>query len=324
MANNQLAAQNANEMRFRDVIQTYKFQNLIKQTLGSPKKVERYTAAIISAVNTNAELQKCDALSIISGSLLAESLNLAHSPQLGQYYLVPFKQKKKTFKNARGEWETIPEHFVATFVLGYKGYIQLAARSGNYKHISVMEIKEGELVSYNPFDEEIVFSPIQDVDEREKTPTIGYYAMFEYVNGFKKVLYWSKAQMLAHADKYSPAFSVNATVGKYPKVSYDDYIAGNYNKEKDEWLYSSNWYKDFDGMAKKTMLRQLISKWGVMSTEMVQAIDTDNNVIEIDKGNFTADVPESENLFDDNSDTTEILEVDTETGEVTEVNFDEL
>ena len=322
MANNQLAAQNANEMRFRDVIQTYKFQNLIKQTLGSPKKVERYTAAIISAVNTNAELQKCDALSIISGSLVAESLGLAHSPQLGQYYLVPFKQKKKTFKNARGEWETIPEHFVATFVLGYKGYIQLAARSGNYKHISVMGVKEGELVSYNPFDEEIVFSPIQDVDEREKTPTIGYYAMFEYVNGFKKVLYWSKAQMLAHADKYSQAFSVNATNGKYPKVSYDDYIAGNYNKEKDEWLYSSNWYKDFDGMAKKTMLRQLISKWGVMSTEMVQAIDADNNVVRIDRGNFTADIPE-ENLFDDNADVPED-NTEPETNDPEEVNFDEL
>ena len=322
MANNQLAAQNANEMRFRDVIQTYKFQNLIKQTLGSPKKVERYTAAIISAVNTNAELQKCDALSIISGSLVAESLGLAHSPQLGQYYLVPFKQKKKTFKNARGEWETIPEHFVATFVLGYKGYIQLAARSGNYKHISVMGVKEGELVSYNPFDEEIVFSPIQDVDERQKTPTIGYYAMFEYVNGFKKVLYWSKAQMLAHADKYSQAFSVNATNGKYPKVSYDDYIAGNYNKEKDEWLYSSNWYKDFDGMAKKTMLRQLISKWGVMSTEMVQAIDADNNVVRIDRGNFTADIPE-ENLFDDNADAPED-NTEPETNDPEEVNFDEL
>ena len=268
----------------------------------------------MSAVATNPQLQNCEAKTILSGSLLAESLNLAHSPQLGQYYLVPFKVKAKN---------GIPEHFDATFILGYKGYLQLAVRSGNYKKINVMEIKEGELVSYNPFDEEIVLNPIQDVDEREKTPTIGYYAMFEYVNGFKKVLYWSKAQMLAHADKYSPAFSVNATNGKYPKVSYADYAAGNYDK-KDEWLYSSFWYKDFDSMAKKTMLRQLISKWGVMSTDMVQALDTDNSVIKIDKGNFTADIPESENLFDNSSDTVETLEVDTETGEVTEVNFDEL
>lgn len=311
MANNTLVAQ---KPKFSMVIKSDMYQNLIKQTLGDPKKAERYTAAIMSAVATNPQLQNCEAKTILSGSLLAESLNLAHSPQLGQYYLVPFKVKAKN---------GIPEHHDATFILGYRGLIQLAIRSGNYKHINVMEIKEGELVSYNPFDEEIILNPIQDVDEREKTPTIGYYAMFEYVNGFKKVIYWSKAQMLAHADKYSPAFSANATNGKYPKVSYADYAAGNYDK-KDEWLYSSFWYKDFDSMAKKTMLRQLISKWGVMSTEMVQAIDTDNGVIRIDKGNFTADIPESENLFDDNSDTAEALEVDTETGEVTEVNFDEL
>ena len=313
--NNALAAQDVNEMRFRDVIQTLKFQNLIKQTLGNPKKVERYTAAIISAVNTNPELQKCDALSIVSGSLLAESLNLAHSPQLGQYYLVPFNNRKQGTTNAQ-------------FILGYKGYIQLATRSGNYKKINVMEIKEGELVSYNPFDEDIVLNPIQDVDERVKTPTMGYYAMFEYINGFKKVIYWSKAQMLAYADKYSPAFSaeggtIKTQYGEKHKVSSDDYIAGNYNK-KDEWMYSSFWYKDFDSMAKKTMLRQLISKWGVMSTDMVQALDTDNSVIKIDKGNFAADIPESENLFDNTSDTVETLEVDTETDEVTEVNFDEL
>ena len=302
MANNTLAAQ---KPKFSMVIKSDTYQNLIKQTLGNPKKAERYTAAIMSAVATNPQLQNCEAKTILSGSLLAESLNLAHSPQLGQYYLVPFKVKAKN---------GIPEHFDATFILGYKGYIQLAARSGNYKHINVMEIKEGELVSYNPFDEEIVLNPIQDVDEREKTPTTGYYAMFEYTNGFKKVIYWSKAQMLAHADRYSPAFN---------KASYEKLLNGEI-PDRDLWKYSSFWYKDFDSMAKKTMLRQLISKWGVMSTDMVQALDTDNSVIRIDKGNFTADIPESENLFDNNSDTVETLEADTETGEVTEVNFDEL
>lgn len=303
MANNN--AMVAKKPTFSMEIRSNMYQYLIKQTLGDPKRVEHYTAAIMSAVATNPQLQNCEAKTILSGSLLAESLNLAHSPQLGQYYLVPFKVKAKN---------GIPEHYDATFILGYKGYIQLAIRSGNYKKINVMEIKEGELVSYNPFDEEIVLNPIQDVDEREKTPTIGYYAMFEYVNGFKKVIYWSKAQMLAHADKYSPAFN---------KASYEKLLNGEI-PDRDLWKYSSFWYKDFDSMAKKTMLRQLISKWGVMSAEMVQAIDTDNSVIKIDKGNFTADIPESENLFDNNSDTVETLEVDTETGEVTEVNFDEL
>lgn len=298
MANNN--AMVAKKPTFSMEIRSNMYQYLIKQTLGDPKRVERYTAAIMSAVATNPQLQTCEAKTILSGSLLAESLNLAHSPQLGHYYLVPFNNRKQGTTEAQ-------------FILGYKGYIQLAARSGNYKHINVMEIKEGELVSYNPFDEEIILNPIQDVDEREKTPTIGYYAMFEYVNGFKKVLYWSKTQMLAHADKYSKAFN---------KASYEKLLNGEI-PDKDLWKYSSFWYKDFDSMAKKTMLRQLISKWGVMSVDMAQAIETDNSVIKIDKGNFAAETPDSENLFDDNADVPED-NTEPETSDPEEVNFDEL
>lgn len=309
--------QTAQKPKFSVTIKSQTYQDLINQTLGNKKKAERYTAAIMSAVATNPDLQKCEAATILSGSLLAESLNLAHSPQLGQYYLVPFKIKAKN---------GTPEHFDAQFILGYKGYLQLAIRSGNYKKINVMEIKDGELISYNPFDEDIVLKPIQDVDERENTPTIGYYAMFEYVNGFKKVIYWSKNQMLNHADKFSAAFSKNATKGKYPKVSYDDYIAGNYDS-KSEWLYSSFWYKDFDGMAKKTLIRQLISKWGIMSTEMVQAVSSDDAVIDIDNGTFTAqDMNEMEEQLDEAVSDIDVnsVNVDPDTGEVQEVSFDEL
>ncbi len=319
MSNNTITT--AQKPKFSMVIKSDIYQNLIKQTLGNSEKAERYTAAIMSAVATNPQLQNCEAKTILSGSLLAESLNLAHSPQLGQYYLVPFKVKAK---------KGIPEHYDAQFILGYKGYLQLAIRSGNYKKINVMEIKEGELVSYNPFDEDIVLNPIQDVDEREQLPTIGYYAMFEYINGFRKVLYWSKKQMLTHADKYSAAFSKEAVGGKYPKVSYEDYVAGNYDS-KEEWKYSSFWYKDFDAMAKKTLLRQLISKWGVMSTEMSHAMDADNGVINMDKGNFTTSQIEvdEEELYDAVVDTETEEElydavVDTETGEVPEVNIDDL
>lgn len=295
--NNNMAMQ---KPKFSAVISTPTYQNLISQTLRDKKKVERYTAAIMSAVATNPQLQQCDAKTILSGSLLAESLNLVHSPQLGQYYLVPFKVKEKKVKDERGNWiVAVPEHYDATFVLGYKGYIQLAVRSGQYRHINAMEIKKGELTHYNPFDDEIEFNPIQDFDERENAETVGYYAMFEYLNGFKKVLYWSKKQMLKHADKYSPAFSLNATGGQYPKVSYEDFLAKKY-PEKDEWKYSSFWYKDFDGMAKKTMLRQLISKWGVMSTEMQQAFESDSKIMNMSgDGGFVPteiDEPQPENL----------------------------
>ena len=264
----------AQKPKFSMIIKSDVYQNLIKQTLGDPKKAERYTAAIMSAVATNPQLQQCEAKTILSGSLLAESLGLAHSPQLGQYYLVPFKVKAKN---------GIPEHYDATFILGYKGYIQLAIRSGNYKKINVMEIKEGEFISYNPFDEEIILQPIQDVDEREKAETIGYYAMFEYINDFKKVMYWSKAQMLAHADRFSPAFS---------KAAYEKLQKGEI-PQQDLWRYSSFWYKNFDEMAKKTMLRQLISKWGVMSTEMTQAVTLDNTATEISQSGIFETIPES-------------------------------
>ena len=299
MSNSTLAA---SKPKFSTVIKSNTYQNLIKQTLGNPKKAERYTAAIMSAVATNPQLQNCEAKTILSGSLLAESLNLAHSPQLGQYYLVPFKVKAKN---------GIPEHYDAQFILGYKGYIQLATRSGNYKKINVMEIKDGELVSYDPFNEEIVLQPIQDVDEREQTETIGYYAMFEYINGFKKVIYWSKKQMLQHADKYSPAFSQSA----YEKLQNGE-IPNN-----EMWKYSSFWYKDFDGMAKKTLIRQLIGKWGVMSAEMTQAMELDNNSLNVEKNGFVT--VEADENYDTDVKTVDDTDNDTE-DDTEEVNFDEV
>jgi recombination protein RecT len=231
------------------------------------KNGPRFTSAIVSAVNANPALQECSNQSILSAALLGETLKLSPSPQLGHYYMVPFNDKEK------GK--------TAQFILGYKGYIQLALRSGQYKKLNVLAIKEGELIRYDPLNEEIEVQLINDEVVREKTPTIGYYAFFEYLNGFRKTLYWSKDRMLAHADKYSAAFSRDGgnfgRGGKFHRVSFADYEAGNYDKN-DEWMYSSFWYKDFDGMAYKTMLRQLISKWGIMSIDMVTAFESDYTI----------------------------------------------
>ena len=231
------------------------------------KNGPRFTSAIVSAVNANPALQECTNTSILSAALLGETLKLSPSPQLGHYYMVPFNDKEK------GK--------TAQFILGYKGYIQLALRSGQYKKLNVLAIKEGELIRYDPLNEEIEVQLISDEVVREKAPTIGYYAFFEYLNGFRKTLYWSKDRMLAHADKYSAAFSRDGgnfgRGGKYHRVSFADYEAGNYDKN-DEWMYSSFWYKDFDGMAYKTMLRQLISKWGIMSIDMVTAFESDYTI----------------------------------------------
>lgn len=258
---NEISAQ-AQKPKFSVMISTPGYQKLINNTLKDPKRAQRFISAITSAVAVNPALQECDPATILSGALLGESLGLSPSPQLGQYYLVPYDNKKKGCKDAQ-------------FQMGYKGYVQLALRSGYYKRLNVIAVKSGELVRFDPLTEEIELNMIQDEDEREKMPTIGYLAMFEYLNGFKKTIYWSREKMINHADRYSPAFSKNATGGKYPKVSFEDYRAKNYPKG-DEWKYSSFWYKDFDGMAYKTMLRQLISKWGIMSIELQKAFEEDS------------------------------------------------
>lgn len=220
---------------------------------------QRFITSIISAVSTNPALSECEHSTILSAAMLGESLKLSPSPQLGQYYMVPFKDKKRGCK-------------VAQFQLGYKGYIQLAIRSGYYKKLNVLAIKQGELIRFDPLEEEIEVNLVENDTEREALPTIGYYAMFEYQNGFKKAMYWSREKMMAHADKYSMAFSAKA---------FEKLQAGEI-PEKDLWKYSSFWYKDFDGMAYKTMLRQLISKWGIMSIDLQKAMDGDMGTINED------------------------------------------
>lgn len=225
----------------------------------------RFVSSVVSAVQTNKALAECTNTSILSAALLGQALNLTPSPQLGMFYMVPYDNK--------GTKE-------ATFQLGYKGYIQLAIRSGQYKKIVASVVKQGEMKSYNPITEEFVLSPLPE-SERNSLPTEGYYSMFELVNGFTKELYWPKERMLHHADRYSKAFSLNATKGRNAKVSYADYEAGKV-PESDMWKYSSFWYKDFDGMALKTILRQLISKWGIMSIDMEKAYTSDMGVIRED------------------------------------------
>ena len=257
----------------------YLTQDAVKRQINSVvggKNGTRFISSIVSAVQTTPALQECTNPSILSAALLGEALNLSPSPQLGQFYMVPFDNKKKGVKEAQ-------------FQLGYKGYIQLAVRSGYYKRLNVMAIKEGELVRYDPLNEEIEVNLIEDDIVREETPTTGYFAMFEYENGFKKTMYWSKQKMLAHAEKYSQAFKRNGGAkslelleqGKIP--------------EKEMWKYSSFWFKDFDGMAMKTMLRQLISKWGIMSIDLQTAVDKDMAVIHEDgSAEYVENEPEDE------------------------------
>lgn len=283
MSNSSNAPAVRQQPKFSVAITTTGYKNLINNTLGDPDRAKRFVASITSAVAVNPALQECEAGTILAGALLGESLNLSPSPQLGQYYLVPFKSKAKYDRQGN---LIQPETTKAQFVLGYKGYIQLALRSGAYADLDVMEIREGEYKGKNQLTGKPQFCFVEDDDERDKLPVIGYMAYFEYLNGFRKTIYWTKAKMMNHADTYSPAYSAAA----HQKI-----MAGEI-ADKDMWKYSSFWYKDFDGMAKKTLLRQLISKWGIMSTEMQNAYSNDGSMAEVGETNEIVTTAE-ENLL---------------------------
>ena len=225
----------------------YLTQDAVKQQINNivgGKNGTRFITSIVSAVQTNPALQECTNQSILSAALLGETLNLSPSPQLSYFYMVPFNDTKRGVK-------------VAQFQIGYKGLIQLAIRSGQYKKINVLSIKKGELEYFDPLNEEIkVKLMVDDWNAREQAETIGYYAMFELTNGFQKAMYWSKEQMENHALTYSQGY-----------------------KAKKGYTF---WEKAFDRMAEKTMLKQLLSRWGIMSTELMQAIDADETVINED------------------------------------------
>ena len=160
------------KLYFSQAMQTEKYKKLINNTLGDPVRAARFAANITSAVAVNPTLQECDAGTILAGALLGETLLLQPSPQLGQFYLVPFESKAK--RDRQGN-VIEPACLKAQFVLGYKGYTQLALRTGQYKRLNVLEVKSGELGGWDPFEErfhEMHF--IEDFEKRAAMPTASF------------------------------------------------------------------------------------------------------------------------------------------------------
>lgn len=207
------------------------------------KKGEQFVTDVVTLVNNDPKLGKCDQVSLIASCLQAQTLKLSLNRSMGQAWIVPFEDRKLG-------------RTMATFQIGYKGYVQLAIRSGQYRKLNVLAIKEGELVRWDPLFEDIEVDLMTNEKERAKAPTVGYYAMFEYINGFRKAMYWSRERMQEHALQYSQAYRTDQARG---------------------WA-NSFWSKDFDSMAIKTMLRQLIAKWGIMSVEMQSALEADGKL----------------------------------------------
>lgn len=200
------------------------------------KRAPQFVTSLVAAANANKALNGCKAESVISAALIAASMDLPINQNLGFAYLIPYKNKD-------GE--------VCQFQMSYKGFIQLAQRSGFYKTINASEVKEGEIVNFDRLSGEIEFKWIEDQAKREKASTVGFVAYFKLLNGFEKSLYMTTEELNKHAKKYSKNFA------KYG---------------------SGLWSDDFDSMAKKTVLKLLISKYGPLNTQLQKAIQEDQTV----------------------------------------------
>jgi len=202
------------------------YQKRFKEVLGS--RSSQFMSSIISAINSNGSLNECEPNTVIQSALKAAILDLPIEDNFGFAYLVPYYNGKKKIKECQ-------------FQLGYKGYIQLALRTGLYEKLNVMDVRKGELKKWNPLieDLEIEFNPNEE--ERKTLDIIGYAGYFKLINGFNKVIYWSIESLEQHGKKYSAQYS------KYG---------------------SGNWKDNFNEMAKKTVIKNMINKWGILSVEM--------------------------------------------------------
>ncbi len=244
---NQLAQQNqkqvpVSQLGLKGLMNTPTMKRKFEEVLH--ENANAFMSNVMTLVSNDSYLAESEPMSIMSGALTAATLNLGLDKNLGYAYLVPFNTKNKQ----TGKWER-----KAQFILGYKGYIQLAQRSGKYKSLNVIEVYEGELLSWNRLTEEFEFDP----SGRQSDDVIGYVGYFELLNGFKKTVYWTKQEIEAHRISNS--------------------------KDKDKTKLSGVWATDYNAMARKTVLRNMLSKWGILSIEMQEATTSDEKVQRIQK-----------------------------------------
>lgn len=267
--------------KFSVAIATDGYKKMINNALGDPKVATKFIGNISSVVSLNPKLQDCDPGTIISAGLVAASLNLSMAPTLGYCYLVPYNETK--WNSMTREYEVA--RVTAQFQIGWKGYFQLAMRSGLYKSMNILAIKKCEYVKVERLSGELITRECTD-EELVESEVIGYYAEFTLLNGFKKAIYISKKEMEIHADTYSKAFSIS-DYNEYKKLD----AKGQANKK-----YSSFWYKNFDAMALKTVVRQLLGKYGPMSTELQEAYQKDQTEM---KANGEYEYIDSKSVVDD-------------------------
>ena len=227
----------------------------LSSVLGNEKRAAAFASTVISVANSNSLLRKADPKTVLGSAMVAATLDLSVVPTLGMAYIVPYNGQ-------------------AQFQLGWKGFIELALRSGQYKNIIVEEVHEGELVKKNKFTGEYEF----DENAKKSETIVGYMANFQLINGFSKTIYWTVDEVKEHATKYSQA-----------------YRSGR----------NTNWLTNFDAMAKKTVLKALISKFGPKSLQMQQAVIFDQATVKpktADNGEIDLNVDAFDVEYVDNTD----------------------
>lgn len=230
-----MSNQITNTSKIKEMLETKECHAAFEKILGS--RAQQFVTSVLSVVNENKLLQKADWVSLYGAAMTAATLDLPINKSLGLAYIVPYKGN-------------------AQFQMGYRGYIQLAQRTGDYDTINVTEVREGEIKSNNRLTGKLEFDWIEE--GRESKPVVGYVAYISLLNGFTKSLYMTKEQLEAHGRAYSASYNA--------KSKFDNSPTGL-------------WKTNFDAMAKKTVIKLLISKYGPLSTEMQTAITHDQGVI---------------------------------------------
>ena len=262
---NKLAKKNSNvgKNTLKALVNADVTKKKFQEMLGN--KAAGFLTSLMNTTNGNAQLQQADPNSILKAGAIAATLDLPIDPNLGFAYIVPYNNKGKN---------------EAQFQMGYKGFVQLAIRTGQYKRINVTELYEGQFESYDPITDELKYN----LDNRLSDEITHYVAYFQTINGFEKYNVMSKEEIENHAKKFSKTYSYKG----------------------------SSWQTNFNTMAKKTVLKLLLSKFGILSIEMQTAQKADQAVIrEFDKNNIEVEYVDNENNINDTVDEIVINESDT-------------
>ena len=277
----------------KSVINAPSVQEQFQNALGEHK--DAFVASLIDLFTGDKQLQTCKPALVIAEALRAATLRLPLNKALGFAYIIVFNN---SVKNADGSWSKVP---TPTFVPGYKGYIQLAMRTGQYRTINADFVYEGEMRKVSKLTGEIALD-----GEKKSDKIIGYFCYFELLNGFNKTLFVSVEDMAAYALRYSPPFKGS----KKPSAEALIKLA-----QANQPSSKVGWEGNFNDMALKTVIRRLLSKYGYLSVEMQNALSKDVEDSQMSRNDL---ISENANGQAIELDTAQYEEVDTETGEIKE------